>query len=326
MNSNYYIPAPIALFVFNRPHHTLETLLALSKNDNAEKSILYIYCDGPKDNATLEEQQKINEVREIVESQKWPKKIIVYKSKTNIGLKESILKGVTQVVNKHGKIIVLEDDIVTSRGFLNYMNNALYKYENNKEVMHIGAFMPKTTVYFPLSEIFFSPFMSCWGWATWKSRWQNLDLDTTNLLSRLSDNKTLYRFNLDGTLEHHHQLMANANGKLSTWAIYWYATIFFSNGLCLYPNRSMVKNIGFDNTGVNCGDEIELYDVDLKEITKVRIKRAVESKIGRNYLKRFYNFGTDSSVSKRLRIVTQFYIIVLRIKLGYIKKTILNLK
>lgn len=293
--------APIVLFVYNRPEHTLKTLEALMQNELAEKSELFIFCDGPKADATKQDQERINKVRELVKKKNWCKKVTIRESQVNKGLADSIVAGVTEIVSIYGKIIVLEDDIVTSKGFLKYMNDALNLYEQEDKVMHIGSYLPYTNSHKKLPNTFFSRFMSCWGWATWKASWQIANLDARELYEQLKNPKVRYEFNLEGVLNFHEQLENNINSSINTWAIKWFASIFLCNGLCLYPSHSLSKNIGFDGTGENC-DIIDIKERegrrDFINVAKIKIE---ESSIGKQYLKRYYKYGNDSGFEKRFK-------------------------
>ena len=260
-----------------------------------------MFCDGPKNEANSKTHEAIKQVRALVKSKSWCKTVTVYESESNKGLANSIVEGVTQIVNQFGKIIVLEDDIVTARGFLRYMNEALDLYEHEDNVMHIGSYLPYTNSYKKLPETFLSRFMSCWGWATWKSSWQRANFDTRELYEQLNNPKVRYDFNLEGVLNFHEQLENNINGSIHTWAIKWFASIFLCNGLCLYPSHSLTKNIGFDGTGENCN----LLDVkeresgrDFIKVSKIKIE---ESSVGKRYLKRYYRYGNDSGFEKRFK-------------------------
>ena len=293
--------APIVLFVYNRPQHTLKTLQALMQNELAEKSELFIYCDGPKPNAKKEDLDKIDAVHTIILKKQWCKKVHIIKAEVNKGLANSIVAGVTEIVNRYGKIIVLEDDIVTSKGFLRYMNEALNLYENEPKIMHIGSYLPYTNSYRKLPETFLSRFMSCWGWATWKISWNKANWNESELYEQIKDPKVRNEFNLEGVLNFHEQLENNIDGSINTWAIKWFASIFLCNGLCLYPSHSLTKNIGFDGTGENC----DLLDIkerkggrDFIKVTKIKIE---ESSLGKRYLKRYYIYGNDSGFEKRFK-------------------------
>ncbi|PWJ40825.1 glycosyltransferase family protein [Sediminitomix flava] len=285
--------APIALFVYNRPDHALKTLEALSINQGAEKSKLYIFADGPKQNVNSVDLDKIQQTRTTIEKKKWCGEVEIIYSEKNKGLAKSITEGVNLLLNKYGKIIVLEDDIVTSQGFLSFMNNSLSYYENEEKVMHIGGFLPPNQkLASTLETPFFSPFMSCWGWATWKRAWDKINLNENELHQYLQDNNSFNEYNLDGTLEFHKQLEDNISGKISTWAIKWYSSIFIEKGLCLYPHHSMVQNIGQDGSGVHSGTMYynPYYIEKLLESETIPSSLLIEeSQVGREYLKSFYN-------------------------------------
>ena len=117
--------APIVLFVYNRPLFLRQTLEALSCNELADQSELFIYADGPKINADITQLERIREVRAILREKQWCKKVTIRESEKNKGLADSIVGGVTEVVNERGRVIVIEDDVVTSKYFLRFMNDSL---------------------------------------------------------------------------------------------------------------------------------------------------------------------------------------------------------
>jgi len=295
------ILAPIVLFVYNRPHHTLRTLEALAQNHLASESELIVFCDGPKPNADSNTIKAIEEVRATIKERQWCKKVIIYESNINKGLADSIVSGVTEVINNYGKIIVLEDDIVTSKGFLKYMNESLTLYENEEDIMHIGSYLPKTNRYNTLPETFLSRYMSCWGWATWKASWQKANWNTEFLYEQIADPKVRYEFNLEGALDFHTQLEENLNGSIKTWAIKWFASVFLNSGLCLYPKKSLSKNIGFDGTGEHCEDKDLSVDFNFNQEIEVSQIAVKESSKGKKYLKHFYTYGEDASILRRAK-------------------------
>lgn len=244
--------APIILFVYNRPDHTRQTLEALSNAVLADKSELIVFADGPKANCTPETLAKIQETRDLLKEKQWCGKVTINESSENKGLAANIISGVTEVVNKYGKVIVLEDDIVIGKHFLEFMNDALNRYNDSKEVMHIAGFRPEIKTKNP-NGCFFYPNMDCWGWATWADRWQYFEKNTDKLINTLNEDM-IYRFNMNGAEPGNwQQVLDNKAGKINTWAIYWLASIFLKNGLCLAPCKSLCKNVGFDGTGVHCG-------------------------------------------------------------------------
>jgi FkbM family methyltransferase len=259
--------APIVLFVYNRPWHTEQTLNALSKNDLSEQSILYIYSDGAKLSSTNEQKEKIKQVRNIIRSKQWCKEVYIIESDKNKGLANSIIDGVTHVINKHGKIIVLEDDMVTSSVFLKFMNKALDYYINEKKVWHISGWIYTINIT-GLNDAFFWKTMDCaGGWATWENRWKYFEKNVEKLIETFSE-EDIYRFNLNDTAEMWDQVISNKQGIINTWAVFWYATIFKKDGLCLSPAVSFVQNIGLDNSGVHSGSDksLETKIVNNKDI------------------------------------------------------------
>ncbi len=186
--------APIILFVYNRPSHTLRTLEALALNELAKESILYIFSDGIKDNADSNSIQKINETREIIKSKQWCKEVIIIERQQNFGLAKSVIEGVTEIINKFQKVIVLEDDLVTSPYFLKFMNETLHKYEKEDSVACISAYI------YPidnLPELFFIKGADCWGWATWKRAWDLFEPDGSKLLNIIESKKLTSEFDLN---------------------------------------------------------------------------------------------------------------------------------
>lgn len=247
--------APVVLFVYNRPWYTRQTIEALLKNELADESELYIYSDaarGSKDYAAVQE------VRDYIYSVSGFKKISILERKKNWGLADSIIDGVTTVVNQHGKVIVLEDDLVTSPYFLKFMNDALDFYEDEEKVMHVSGWnYPIEAV--DNSDVFLWRVMNCWGWATWSDSWLQYEKNVDKVINTFS-NEDKEAFNLDGVEDFFSQVVANKEGKITSWAIFWYACIFKNQGLCLNPVKTLVENIGHDGSGVHCSGNINFID------------------------------------------------------------------
>lgn len=244
---------PIILFIYNRPNHTKQTLEALSNNTLASQSDLFIFADGPKNTASKEQLESIKQTRKVAASENWCKSVTLIESETNKGLARSIIEGVTEIINKYGKAIILEDDIITGKYFLEYMNEALEKYQGNKEVWHVTGWRDPIK-HTKKNKAYFYPTMDCWSWATWADRWQNYKKDAAYYKSIFTDSMKK-AFNIDGADPYMWlQIEENISGKINTWAIFWYATIFLKHGLCIAPTTSLCKNIGFDNSGVHCSE------------------------------------------------------------------------
>jgi len=234
--------APIVLFTYNRPIHTQNVLDSLALCDEAKDSILYIFCDGAKENTDEIGLNKIQEVRKIVNSENRFKQVIVTIQEKNKGLANSIIDGINKVIYEHSKVIVLEDDLVFSPYFLNYMNDSLNRYENDKRVGEIGgcnffANGPK----FP--KTFFTNMPDTWGWATWKDRWQHFNSDAIFLYKELEKKDLMYKFNAYGSYNMEGMLKDQIFGKVDSWAIRWQAVMVLNNWLCLYSNPAFSNHI-----------------------------------------------------------------------------------
>jgi len=274
--------APIVLFVYNRPWHTQQTIEALQKNQLASESELFIYRDAAK---AKQDQDKVQEVRDYVHLVDGFKKITIVERDKNWGLAKSIIDGVTAIVNQYGKIIVLEDDIVTSPHFLRYMNDALDYYQDEDAVMHISGWnYPINTDGLP--ETIFLRGTSCWGWATWGRAWQNFEKNPQELSETFSK-EDRYKLDYDGAAGMWSQVTGNLSGKLNTWAIFWYASVFKVNGVCLHPATSLVENIGHDGSGVHCGAS-DMYNVVLSDKSVAHFSDDVmENSIAMDRIKKF---------------------------------------
>ena len=253
MQINFY--APIVLFVYNRPWHTQQTVEALLKNQEIEKSDLIVYSDAAK---TEEQESSVQAVRDYVDTISGFKSLKVIKQESNKGLADSIISGVTEVVNEYGRIIVLEDDIVTSPYFLRYMNEALEFYKDEEKVMHISGYI------YPIkskktNETFFIKPTSCWGWATWKESWSLFEKKPQKQEAKFSEIQ-IKDFDLNNTGLYWSQLKLNISGDLNTWAIFWYISVYINKGLSLHPVSSLTLNIGHDGSGENCGDNNAFRD------------------------------------------------------------------
>jgi hypothetical protein len=237
--------APIVLFVYNRPEHTRRCLKSLMKNEQAASSTLFIFCDGPKENATAEQRAKIDEVRKVAREKKWCGQVHISESATNKGLANSLTQGITEIVNRYGKIIVLEDDLVLSEYFLAFMNSALEKYDSDEKVMVISGFS------FPLGSglpsTYFLKTGACWGWATWQRAWKNYDSNSAAHLDDIKNKNLAADFNFNNSSDYYGMLNKQASSTIDSWAINWYASVFLKGGLTLYPAASLAVNEGFES-------------------------------------------------------------------------------
>ena len=248
--------APIVVFSYNRPDHLRRTLEALSKNELALDSVLYVYCDGPKDDATDEQKQRIAANREVAREAKGFQVVIVVESESNKGLANSIIGGVTEVVNKYDKVIVLEDDLLTSPYFLKYMNSALDYYQERPAVMSISANRPPVDKMeipkdYPY-DVFVCLRSYSTGWATWKDRWNRVNWSMDYLDDFLKHPEQVEAFNRAGD-DMTRLLQMHRDGKIDSWAMRFGFAHFKEHSVAILPCVSYVDNIGFDGTGRHSG-------------------------------------------------------------------------
>jgi len=241
--------APIALFVYNRPVHTRQTIESLQRNVLSSESKLIIFSDGPKNPSDAED---VAAVRDYIRTIAGFREVTIIKRQENLGLARSIISGVTEVINKYGEIIVLEDDLIFSPHFLAYMNTALTRYEDEERVMQVSGHM------FPVelkseTDAIFLPFTTSWGWATWKRAWASYDPLMQGYDALRKDRVIRSRFNLDGAVDYFKMISAQKRGRIDSWAIGWYLCVFMRGGLTLFPVKTLVNNVGFDDSGTHCG-------------------------------------------------------------------------
>ena len=295
--------APIVLFVYARPWHTQQTVEALQKNQLAKQSELFIYSDEAKDES---QRQSVNEVRRYIDKIAGFKNITVIKRNKNWGLANSIIDGVTTLVNKYKKIIVLEDDLLTSTYFLRFMNDALEFYKDNNKVMHISGYV------FPidnndLDDTFFIKPASCWGWSTWDRAWWKFKKDSEYFINAF-DNKMIRDFDLNNSSNYFNQIRANKNGDLNTWAIFWYASVFINDGLSLHPKESFVQNIGHDGKSATHSAKTSIFEVELTCNYPVNFTDKYEENLeSRKRFEQFFNSFTKPIHKKILNKIVKFF-------------------
>jgi hypothetical protein len=274
--------APIALFTFKRPQHTKRTLETLAANPEFERSPLHIFCDGAR---RAGEQGEVDEVRELVRQWPHPAKHISFAAQ-NQGLSKSIRAGVTELCERYGRVIVVEDDLVLSPIFLRYMNDALSRYENCIDVMQISGHN------FPLNaevphEAFFLRLTTSWGWATWKRAWIRRSQDKRDAEDVTATIASRYAFDFGGTYPFSRMLTDQIRGKNDSWAVWWYLNVYKAAGLTLFPAKSLVQNGGFDGSGTHgLNSQKQTNEVSLKAIVSFpdEIK---ESALGRAAVRNF---------------------------------------
>lgn len=288
--------APILLFVYNRPEHVRRNIQALLKNELAAESELFIYSDAAKDETS---QAAVKEVRAFIRSIQGFKKITITERAENWGLARSIIDGVTTQINRYGRVIVLEDDLVVAPHFLQFMNDALETYRDEERVGHIQAcdFTHDPS----LPDTFLIKWTGSWGWGTWDRAWKHFNADGKALLTELESRKLTYTFDFNGKYGYTRMLRRQIEGKNNSWAIRWNASLFLKGILSLNVGKSLVQNEGFDGNGTNCGggglyaSELYMERLPVKKISPIE-----ENIQARNAYVRYYA-RTNSFMAKAIR-------------------------
>jgi len=290
--------SPIAVFGFNRPAHLSQTLAALSENFGAEESDLFIFIDGPRDTYDAALIQACVEVsNEFIDRFRSFKLV---QGPSNRGLAKSIISGISAVLEDYPTVIVVEDDLVTSPYFLDFINRGLDRFADDPEVASIHGFV--TPFRRPLNEPFFLRGADCWGWGTWRDRWHLFNPDGQELLDQLESRELLSEFDLGGAYSFSGMLKDQIAGKNNSWAIRWHASMFLQNKLTLYPARTYVVNIGFDGSGTHTG-HTSIYESELSLVQQQLPSKIEASQTGVRELSLWYRevyFGKTRQIKKAL--------------------------
>ncbi|NVK51785.1 MAG: glycosyltransferase [Flavobacteriaceae bacterium] len=234
--------APICLFTYNRFDETKQTVEALQKNFLAKESDLIIFSDGAKNDKVLE---KILKIRKYLKTIDGFKSVKIYESPTNQGLATSIINGVSQVIKKYKKVVVLEDDLITSPNFLNFINQALSFYKEKKDVFSISGYtMDLRSLNNYEKDYYLGLRASSWGWGIWIDRWGNVDWSVEDYDNFKWNLMSQYRF-MKGGSDLPHMLRKQMNKKIDSWAIRWCYYQFKNNLLTVFASKSKIVSIGF---------------------------------------------------------------------------------
>ena len=239
--------APIALFVYKRPDHVQRTIRALQACDGFADSPVFVFCDGT---AREHDRGPVQAARQAAKSL-LADRATFFESDSNRGLASSVINGVGRLCESFGRVIVVEDDLVVAPGFLAFMNQALERYVKVEHVIHVTGYMFPVPELRDRREALFLPFISSWGWATWAHAWRRFDANALGWDRLEADRALRKRFDLDGSFDYYYMLRLQLAGRIDSWAIRWYWSVFKHDGLSLFPPRSYVQNTGFDGSGTH---------------------------------------------------------------------------
>lgn len=257
--------APIALFTYNRADKTKRAVESLLQNIEAKNSDLFVFSDGPK---TPEKKAGVEENRKYIHTILGFNSVHIIEREKNWGLANSLIAGITEVINKYGKVIVVEDDLILSPYFLQFMNDGLEKYKDDDRVSSISGFIPNVKEELP--ETFFLRFFHCWGWATWNRAWKLLNNDVKYLLRKLRFKS--HDFSLDGSMGSYGILYCQKVELVDSWYIRLYASFYLKGKLTLYPGKPMVENSGLDGSGTHCRKPERSTNIVHAEVVPIQIE------------------------------------------------------
>lgn len=282
--------APIALFTYNRADKTQRVVESLLQNAEAKYSDLFIFSDGPK---TPEKKAGVEENRKYIHTISGFNSVHIIEREKNWGLANSLIAGITEVINKYGKVIVVEDDLILSSYFLQFMNEGLEKYKDDDRVASISAFLNPTDT--QTSDTFFLRYFACWGWATWKRAWQLFNPDSRELLKRIRWKTN--EFNIGGTGPFYGILYCDKVGLNDSWAVRFYASCFLANKLHLFPYQTMAIQSGMDGTGTHSGISSTYSNMKLSQVPILLSDIPVmENQLMYQAFSRFYGKGRKNTV------------------------------
>ena len=238
--------APVAIFAYRRTAHLAKALDALDRCSEFAKSPVFIYSDGPR---TPDVTNDVEAVRQLIRARRRPNMTVVERS-SNLGLARSIISETSALCESFGKVIVIEDDLLVSPATLTWFNSALAQYESEPDVWQVSAHQFSVPEFSTRPDGMFLRLTTSWGWATWARSWKRFDPLATGWESLKLDAKLRAQFDVGG-YPYANMLQKQMEGRIDSWAVRWWWTVFNSGGLSLYPPRSLVANIGFDSTATH---------------------------------------------------------------------------
>ena len=251
---------PICLFVYNRPRETAEVLTSLAQCRLAEEHELFIFSDAAKNEAA---ETDVAEVRRLIRQVVGFRSVQVVDAERNKGLARSIIEGVSAVIAEQGRVIVLEDDLVLSADFLQYMNDALEAYADDARIWSISGYSPAISLPADYGgDIYLTPRASSWGWATWADRWSVIDWEVRGYAEFSRDRQRVKQFDSGGN-DMSRLLALQQRGRINSWAIRWCYAQFIQGAYTVYPRHSKVMNQGFGANASHAGWNDARHRVEL---------------------------------------------------------------
>jgi hypothetical protein len=241
--------APIGISTYSRLQLLKKTIEALQKNVLAEHSELFVFSDAPRSG----DEKQVEAVRSYLRTITGFKEIHIFERKKNNRTANN-RRGIRMLLNRFGKAIFLEEDIVTAPGFLTFMNQALNNYESNDRIFSVVGFCPPIKIPADYKhDVFFLRRFSGWGLGIWKNRFDHIKYITADEYEQFAANKQRVReFVKGGGEDMMVMLKADAYGEIDAGDVKAMYAQFISNQYTVYPTQSLVQNNGCDGTGTHC--------------------------------------------------------------------------
>lgn len=293
--------APVVLFVYNRVDHTSRVLETLGKNELAKDTELYVFSDAAKSDKGLD---KVNAVREYINQKEWQKKfktVTIVQAEKNKGLAKSVIGGVSEIIKKYGKVIVIEDDLILSPYFLNYMNGALDYYKEDSKIWAISGYsFPMRSLKNYPHDVFYSYRGSSWGWATWDDRWKKVDWEVSDYAALMSSQERQKQFNRGGS-DLVNMLRLQMEGKIDSWAVRWVYAQSKLDTYTVYPKHSYLGNGGCDGSGTHSGKNDDYWtDIQMSSEECKFETLEIDRKLAREFWYK-YSDTLDKKIKRNLK-------------------------
>lgn len=296
--------APIVIFAYNRSTPLLLLFNSLKANKYFSDSNIYIYVDGPKNRSDI---NNVNAVKKVcMEFSSDNSRVKIIENKSNYGLKKSVIEGVSKILRIYNKVIILEDDLVLSNDFLEYINNGLSFYEKNEKIWSVCGYSPNISVK-NSKNIYYYKRSSSWGWATWKDRWEKVEWDNDEILNSTIKNKNFKNYIKDIGFDYQLLLKKAFNKEIDSWAAYWTFTQNLHKKLSVHPIRTKVINNGTNETGTHFKN-LSIIDDRLLENMQIEFDQNVM--LDKNIFKliryNYYNQNRYTIIKRFIREVSIF--------------------
>lgn len=239
--------APIAISTYSRVNHLRRTVEALRLNTLASISEVYFFSDAPKPG----DEGKVRDVREFIRTVDGFKAVHLVERIENSRIANN-RGGIEMLLERYGKVIFLEEDVVTAPGFLEFMNAALSFYGDDERIGSVSGYCPPMT--FPmghLKDIFFLTRLNPWGVGLWKRYYKMNTYITEECFDEVFKDKGKLKDLSNSVGEEALQfIQMDFERKLDTGdmkSIFWQ---FYDRKFTVYPRKSLVRSIGQDGSGL----------------------------------------------------------------------------